>query len=298
MTPPRTPTRLYKYRAFNTNTLRLLTEAEVYYANPTSFNDPLDCSPTIQIDVDRKSLEKLCYRMLVKVSGKATAVDEINNHRYMSTEYGDYKTQPDVEDYYMRMLASHVKRLLYAELGGRGILSLGQRWDCPLMWSHYADEHRGLCIEYSMTENACANLAPVNYKNPRSIKISELIAWKIDGSTDAETSVRHTFFFVKAPQWRYEKEWREVVEKSGPSSAPFRVSAIYFGLRCDVSVITALVKLHSNSNLPVKFYDVLPLDDTFRLKRQLVDTDEIEASGLRSSALLDFKDVFIDESVA
>ena len=55
------------------------------------------------------------------------------------------------------------------------------------------------------------------------------------------------------------------------------------------------MKLYAHAEWPIKFYDVYPLDDSFRLKRRLVDTDEIEACGLRSSALLDFKDVFIDQ---
>ena len=44
------PRKLYKYAAFNTNSLRLLSEGEVFYSNPKRFNDPLDCNPTIQID--------------------------------------------------------------------------------------------------------------------------------------------------------------------------------------------------------------------------------------------------------
>ena len=48
------PKKLFKYRAFNVDTLRLFSFWEVYYADPAKFNDPLDCCPTIQIDVDRK----------------------------------------------------------------------------------------------------------------------------------------------------------------------------------------------------------------------------------------------------
>jgi hypothetical protein len=56
MPTQRSPKRLYKYRPFDVYTLRLLSEAEVFYADPASFNDPLDGSPTIQIDTDRPTL--------------------------------------------------------------------------------------------------------------------------------------------------------------------------------------------------------------------------------------------------
>lgn len=195
----------------------------------------------------------------------------------------------------MRMLVSNVKDLLYGEIGKRGVLSLAERWDCPLMWSHYADEHRGLCIEYDTTENACPNIKAVDYRRPRSIKVSDLVEWKVNGSANAAKAIYDTFFFAKAPQWRYEREWPDINTSGRASSAPFRISAIYFGLRCDAAVQTSIVKLHTNAERPIKFYGIYPLDGSFRLKRGLVDTHEIEACGLRSSALLDFKDVFIDQ---
>lgn len=293
MSQSKLPQRLYKYRAFNVNTLRLLSQAEVYYANPATFNDPLDCSPTIQVDTNSSLLEKLCYKMLVAAYGRERALRDMGNHRYMSTEYGDYKVDPKAEAYYMRRLASDIKKLLYGEIEKRGVLSLAGRWDCPLMWSHYADQHRGLCIEYDTTDNACAKIKPVDYRRPRSIKVTDLVAWKLNGSADAEKAIHDTFFFAKAPQWRYEREWRDVNASSGASSAPFRISGIYFGLRCDTAVQTSIVKLYVNAEQSVTFYDLYPLDDGFRLKRRLVDTDEIYACGLRSSALLDFKDVII-----
>ncbi len=296
MTKSTLPQRLYKYRAFNVNTLRLLSEAEVYYADPADFNDPLDCSPTIEIDTDRSSLEKLCYKMLLATNGADTAKRLLNEHRYMSTEYGgDYRVDRQTEEYYMRMLASRIKGLLHSELGKRGVLSLAEKWDCPLMWSHYADNHRGLCLEYLTAENACGEIKAVDYLRPRSIKVSDLIKWKIKQSSDAEKAVLNTFFFAKAPQWRYEREWRKINQAVGTNSASFQISAIYFGLRCDASVKTTIVKLHSNSARQIKFYGIYPLNDSFRLKRRLVDVDEIEACGLRSSAILDFKNVFIHE---
>lgn len=44
------PKKLYKYRPFNASTLRLLSQAETYYADPLKFNDPLNCKPVISVD--------------------------------------------------------------------------------------------------------------------------------------------------------------------------------------------------------------------------------------------------------
>jgi hypothetical protein len=236
--------------------------------------------------------------MLVKVAGKEKAQSEIGRHRYDSTEYGDYKTDPDTEAYYIRRLADHVKDLLCEEFGRRGVLSLGEKWDCPLMWSHYGDKHRGLCIEYDMTNHVCPTLLPVSYRHPRSIKISSLVDWKIRKSTAARELIFDTFFLAKAPQWRYEKEWRAISYSVGATFAPANVSAVHFGLRCDNAVVTAVVKLFAETQRPMKFYVIRPRDESFALKRHRVDVDEVEATGVRSSVLLDFQDVFIDETDA
>src|ERR1700750_975884 len=97
--------KLYKYRAFGVRALRSVTSAEVHYSRPRTFNDPLDCDPTFDVDVGRTTLEKLLYRMLLRRLEKKQAADRVGYLRYMSTEYGDFETDKDVEAYLVRMLA-------------------------------------------------------------------------------------------------------------------------------------------------------------------------------------------------
>lgn len=288
------PRRLYKYRGFSVHSLRLLTQARVYYADPRSFNDPLDCNPTIRVDVDRPTLERLCYKMLLDAGKcKQEAADEIHNMRYLSTEYGDYETQPDVETYLKeQLLGAEIKRLLAAELGVKGVFSLAETWDSPLMWSHYADEHRGLCLEYDTTQMPHPDMAAVDYRSPRSVKTSDLVAWKLRSEDEAGRRVHNTYFFAKSPQWRYEKEWRDIQQSSGASDRGFLITAVYFGLRCDSAVIASIVRLFSG-NKKIAFFEIYPLDDSFRLRRRLADRNEIEACAVGSSAMLDFKDVVL-----
>jgi hypothetical protein len=285
---PRTPKRLYKYRSFNANTLRILSRDEAYYANPTGFNDPLDCRPVVRVDTDLRMLEKLCYRMLVLLHGKEKAVACMNNHRYMSTEYGDFRIDEKAAYCYTEDLRQEVMGLLYGELGKHGVLSLAARWDCPLMWSHYADEHRGLCIEYDTTDHRCGSLFPVDYRSPGDIKISELYDWKIGKSEKAERLVRDAFFYTKANEWRYEREWRDISSTTGPDDAPLKMRAVYFGMRCDYAVSISVVKLFSSAAPAIKFFDIYRRDDSFKLKRRLTDVGEIESCGVQTSRKWDF----------
>ena len=71
------PRKLYKYRRFDVFCLRLLTNAEIMYSDPRSFNDPLDCDPTIEVDLDRVEMEHLCYRMMLRNHSPARSKAEI-----------------------------------------------------------------------------------------------------------------------------------------------------------------------------------------------------------------------------
>ncbi len=127
---------LYKYRSFGVNSLRELCESEVYFSDPDKFNDPLDCSPTLINDVDLNVLEGLCHKMIMERTDKENADKEIQNYRYLSKEYGDYRVDIEVQDYYGRMISDEVKNQLDLIMKSRGVLSLSSQWNSPLMWSH------------------------------------------------------------------------------------------------------------------------------------------------------------------
>ena len=288
------PNKLYKYRAFGVRALRSLTEAEVHYAQPRSFNDPLDCDPTFDVDVGRATLEKLLYRMLQRRFDKAKAAEKVNYLRYLSTEYGDYETDKGVEAYLVRMLARDIKAELDDEFSRRGVLSLSATWSSALMWSHYADEHRGICVEYNTTDQEHPNLGPVSYRAPRAVKASDLVRWKGRDDQAAKARVIQTYFYAKSAEWKYEKEWRDVRDDNGVRELPFRISAIYFGLRCDIAVISSMVRL-LNDKPQVKLYSIYPREETFQLRRRLIDRDEIDATAISEPGWLMFKDVVWDE---
>ncbi|MDB5440343.1 MAG: hypothetical protein JWM33_2770 [Caulobacteraceae bacterium] len=290
------PKKLYKYRPFDVRALRSLTEAEVHYAQPRTFNDPLDCDPTFDVDVGRVTLEKLYYRMLLRRMEKAKAAEKVGYLRYMSTEHGDYQTDKDVEGYLVQMLAREIKDELDDEFAQRGVLSLSATWASVLMWSHYADEHRGICVEYDTTDQEHPTLGPVNYRAARAVKASDLVGWKGRGDETAKKRVILTYFYAKSAEWKYEKEWRDVRDENGVRERPFRITAIHFGLRCDVAVITSMVRL-LHDQPQIKLYGIRPKEETFKLRRSLIDRGEIDAVAISEPGWFIFKDVVWDDNI-
>lgn len=274
----------------------MINTARLFYAKPSTFNDPLDSNPTVRVDLDVKDVEKLLYRMVKRREGADKAKHAIGKHRYYVREFGNRETDPEVADYYLRRMSSHIQDLVFEVFKDYGVLSLAEKWDCPLMWSHYADNHSGICIEYDMRQSEFTELRPVSYQRPRSINLSDVMAWVTSESPEARDKILSTFFFAKAPQWKYEREWRSISKSNGPEHAPVDISAFYFGLRCDPSVMDAIVKLYRPTPAPIKFYALRAKDETFGLERHLLDAEEIVQMPVQRSAILEFRDVFVDET--
>jgi len=100
------------------------------------------------------------------------------------------------------------------------ILSLTTNEANPLMWSHYADSHRGICIGFS-TE-ACQDL-----KKVFPVKYSDKIV-NIGGKhSDGLFSKKHT-------AWSYEQEWRLATDKQEYVDLPDNsIVSVIFGGRVD-----------------------------------------------------------------
>ncbi|MEQ1546863.1 DUF2971 domain-containing protein [Methyloglobulus sp.] len=292
------PQKLYKYRSFNPYTLRLLCEDKVYYAHPNSFNDPLDSNPTIQNDLDINSLKNLYQRMHENDSKRHIGkIFEFENHfgnnqeltiqEYkveQSTHFkmcaanqcDNMKIQAKDEADFIQKLTKECKTFLDKKLADWGVLSLAKRWDCPLMWSHYADNHHGICIEYDTEKSYCRTLNSVDYSGQRSIKASDLMQSELHGSIEAWQKIQKAYFFKKASDWKYEEEWRCLASaRPGEHAAPFRISGIYFGLRCDPAVIKTIFLLLCNQNEPrVSFYQINDLKGDYSLDKNEIDFDQ------------------------
>ncbi|RZJ76751.1 MAG: DUF2971 domain-containing protein [Flavobacterium sp.] len=102
--------------------------------------------------------------------------------------------------------------------------------DSLLMWAHYADQHKGFCLEYDFLDEdqIRAFLQPVVYSEKiRQIGLLE----ELTMLTNIGSSL------VKSMEWAYELEWRITSFKLGEEflnyvTAP-NPSAVYLGTRFD-----------------------------------------------------------------
>ena len=137
------------------------------------------------------------------------------------------------------------------------LLSLCAERKNPLLWSHYADHHRGVAFEFdaSFTERVAFEKAkPVKYRKrvPRAYSKTDFIESMLDRSPlpDA-TQTLLPLVLTKSVEWSYEKEWRvvRVAAEEGPNLfadlafSPRSLSRIFLGCRISIRNGRAIERL-------------------------------------------------------
>ncbi|HEY1926618.1 MAG TPA: DUF2971 domain-containing protein [Caulobacteraceae bacterium] len=309
------PFRLYKYRPFSNRSLEMLVEDRLFFADPTTFNDPLDSKPTLVTDVDAAALETILdrlmeQRLLAELSAAAKTMKyrgpktldhiarqsrqaisrELAEIRYNATnpEYGD-------EDPLQYLLGQYVELELLRRYD-KGIVSFAERETCPLMWSHYGDQHNGICLGYSAPADAV--LHKVRYGGDRTVAAS-LIGPMLDGNALAQHQVDEAVLLRKSADWRYEQEWR-LIGPRGAHNSPLELEEVVFGLRCPAAVRFTLVKAFASRRRPIRFHEIRQQPGVFDLIKDDVDTDDLTRAFPRRSReyLEDFQDLVKIEAAA
>lgn len=84
----------------------------------------------------------------------------------------------------------------------RGILCFSEDWHNPVMWSHYAEKHKGLCLEFEISNEL---LAKINYSQSRLKKEMEGL---FHSQSDVRESAMDRILTTKFAHWKYERERR------------------------------------------------------------------------------------------
>jgi len=88
-----------------------------------------------------------------------------------------------------------------------GLLCFSEAVDDPVVWSHYADCHRGIALGFCFPEKEAG--FPVSYKNERAQL--DYATLSVMESPNLK-KVLEQGFTTKAPSWRYEREYRKFVD--------------------------------------------------------------------------------------
>ncbi|EPA3164447.1 DUF2971 domain-containing protein [Yersinia enterocolitica] len=288
------PARLYKYKNFSVDSLDLLVSDSLYFADPTTFNDPLDCNPSVQNDIDDVDILNAILHKLVKDNHQKELEKAAEKIKYIGPKtlekierLGESEARKiirniaDSVDFFGELHGEstgyHIKQYLLKNYAV-GVLSLAKYFNCPLMWSHYADQHKGFCIGYDISVNEFNNIYPVDYNGKRFIRTQQVYDMLFNSNDNikkaAKKEIEKVILLNKAPSWKYEKEYR-VISKQGLQDSQFRLSDVTFGLRFKESAKFSVMRALQSRQGEIDFYEMSLCDDSFSLKRESIDLDNV-----------------------
>lgn len=285
----------YRYREFSTNTLNSLCHDTLYFAHPGTFNDPFDCSPTLVQDSSIEELRNLLSVLIrrrvksevlaslrqARVKGEGASAhaenrailearDELAHIAYRAADSEHTISEAEVEGW---LLIGEIQRELHRHYE-RGVCCFSTTYASPLLWSHYGEQHRGLCIGYGLNRRPKPEIHRVVYGGLRSVRTSVLIAALVHGELRAKNELDRDALLRKARGWSYEKEYR-LLGDQGEQESPLLLKDVTFGLRCPMSVVHAVAKALDGRRNGMRYYQMYEVHGQFVLRRSQVDLVEL-----------------------
>ena len=218
----------YSFRKCSTYLYQALIKEQINLSSPTTFNDPFDSPIIALLDNTTDEISKLiktAYLSCVKIACFVSNV-MLPFERNPKNQIGDIvrdkqKRKGDVPEF-----------------------------QNELMWAHYADYHKGICIKYHFHNS----LSKVHSKPNLPVRYFRDVEYKEDLSilnANNSISIRDAFF-TKSRAWQYENELRLIqcdLNSNGNYDAidvPNSIEAIYFGVRCSQRDIETIMEIMKN----------------------------------------------------
>lgn len=125
------------------------------------------------------------------------------------------------------------------------------------MWSHYADGHKGFCVEYDFFDSSEEVLAtlpfPVIYSDKRPLIPWEAAFEKTPENMEAAWRQIMLGLLTKDSQWSYENEWRVFTNAANPADIKMpRISCVYLGASITDEHRDEILKTAREKKIPVK----------------------------------------------
>jgi len=205
------PLRLYQYRSFNPKYLQeVFVDRKLHFSDPTTFNDPFDCLPRIDLPKSVSSIKKYSKRLAKGHAPQANRKERLKLAKDMEKSYTELRGSEAGSEYLVNSALDAAQKFK--------VLCLSENSKNILMWSHYASNHQGVCLEFELPENEIRWFArEVKYTTDRP----RINPANVDLQENYEL-----LFLTKAHDWCYEKEWRVILEPGNDEKQFFKPSML------------------------------------------------------------------------
>lgn len=289
---------IYKYASIDT-AIKIIDSEKVLLNNPDNFNDPFDAMINIDDEEINKSFD-LYSNYSLQQELKKMNLNKIRNRNFKKrvliiqnkiNRNDTFKYIKDLNEIFKSLNQSNVDNQI-EDIKSNYFFSVNKtkkyirkhtfitcfshRNNSILMWSHYGDSHKGVCLEFEYEADI---LNDVHYTDQKPffniyqytraiIQSNESNEQKKFGNDDLKNNV-FSLFCTKAKDWSYEKEVRSIslidddiknctnltgiTLENGRYYLNLKVKKIFIGIKAHREKLEQLIKLASEKNIPVVY---------------------------------------------
>jgi hypothetical protein len=241
---------VYKFRNWeNEHHKKMLKDNTIHFASPNSFNDPFDSTIPFRYDlISDKELLKAYYKIIKKDKPNISR-QEMRNKAREELKKGIVKS-PDYPEKAREIIGQYNANMF-------GIFSIAGKYDDLLMWSHYANNHKGFCMgfKYELLIEYCTQhffkkekvleSRPVIYQEDYPIIIPTI-------EDDIEFMIRPLTY--KSKVWEYENEYRLIVYEGANVDVviPSEIfEGIVLGCKMSLEMKNEIKAIADKKNIPI-----------------------------------------------
>ena len=247
---------LFKFSKFDGNKIEhiedLFVKGKLYTSIPKHFNDPFECKPNFIWPNNPSKVQRI-RKHLIKVAIK-------HGHKRKSAEALISKNMS--KPGFLNEIIYNSLQHTYSETR---ICSLTTNKENLLFWSHYADSHRGFCVEYNSTVLPISYAFKVQYKDEYPTLIYP----------SPPSSLGLKPVLIKSKSWEYEEEYRIVfvpeAQRAPKNDGEFlilsgnEIKNVYLGVGMGEENKRILIDLITKGPFNPRIWDVSLSKSSFKL---------------------------------
>ena len=244
------PEIIYKYMPINEYTLKNLLKNQIWFSSPKNFNDPFDCK---MFRLTKPALDEIKDFLDAKTEEEVQQKIKLyKNNTEDALKVAQDKVKEIISNTYYISCFSHTKKNI-------------------LMWSHYSDKHKGICLAFNSV-NMFKNSNYINNNILKFLEVKYVKKYPEINIFNINNFIKdvNKVFQLKHLFWKEEKEIRFITEKKETLAFEKEaLSEIVFGceLKPTDDDVKDVIKLVKSCNYPnVKFIQAIKCKDRFALE--------------------------------
>ena len=247
---------LYKYQACPGDdqekswwVRQILVEHQLFFASRRCFNDPFDCIVPSFLQIPGTILKRFVEEFVERKLPNAAEAEQVGMISKLMSVNSLEGLRKELQD----------------DVDGAGIVCFCKVRDDILMWAHYADKHRGFCLEFDGSDNCrfFGEAQPVEYEDYTPIPLGE------DNNRQMTRSI-----LTKSKHWSYEREYRIVRPGKAGSRLGYPIellTGVIFGCMMPDNVRESVKQWAEEGHCRVAFFEARPKAAEFGLDIVRID---------------------------